>query len=252
MTCLKTPEQAAEFLQCSPKQVHAHAKSGELRYVDIGRGSKRPRRRFTDADLIDFAERRSRRETPTCQSTSLKARPYYHFGFKMRGSRFFGSTRCSDRRQAEAVERSEREKAKALSKCDRDLPHTYGEAAARFWNEVGQHNATADDTRRNLVWLGEAIGERTDPCGYNRRSRRQDHRQTPRGEIQEWRQACIQRDRQPHRHRTSQTITCAGFRVGREVPPPHRVEEVSSARAARACTRACRRRGPSHRSGHAR
>jgi hypothetical protein len=27
MTCLKTPEQAADFLQCSPKQVHAHAKS---------------------------------------------------------------------------------------------------------------------------------------------------------------------------------------------------------------------------------
>jgi hypothetical protein len=57
--------------------------------------------------------------------------------------------------------RSEREKAKAVSKSDRDLPHTYGEAAARFWNEVGQHNATADDTRRNLVWLGEAIGEHT-------------------------------------------------------------------------------------------
>jgi hypothetical protein len=90
-----------------------------------------------------------------------KGSPYYHFDFQMRGNRFFGSTRCSDRRQAEAVERSEREKAKAVSKCDRDLPHTYGEAAARFWNEVGQHNATADDTRRNLVWLGEAIGEHT-------------------------------------------------------------------------------------------
>ena len=90
-----------------------------------------------------------------------KGSPYYHFDFQMRGSRFFGSTKCSDRRQAEAVERSEREKAKAVSKSDRDLPHTYGEAAARFWNEVGQHNATADDTRRNLVWLGEAIGEHT-------------------------------------------------------------------------------------------
>jgi Helix-turn-helix domain len=73
MTCLKTPEQAADFLQCSPKQVHAHAKSGELRYVDIGRGSKRPRRRFMDTDLIDFAERRTRREAPTCLSTNLKA-----------------------------------------------------------------------------------------------------------------------------------------------------------------------------------
>jgi integrase len=90
-----------------------------------------------------------------------KGSPYYHFDFQLRGSRFFGTTKCSDRRQAEAVERSEREKAKAVSKSDRDLPHTYGEAAARFWNEVGQHNATADDTRRNLVWLGEAIGEHT-------------------------------------------------------------------------------------------
>jgi integrase len=90
-----------------------------------------------------------------------KGSPFYHFDFQMRGGRFFGTTKCSDRRQAEAVERSEREKAKAVSKSDRDLPHTYGDAAARFWNEVGQHNATADDTRRNLVWLGEAIGEHT-------------------------------------------------------------------------------------------
>ena len=102
-----------------------------------------------------------------------KGSPYYHFDFQMRGSRFFGTTKCSDRRQAEAVERSEREKAKAVSKSDRDLPHTYGEAAARFWNEVGQHNATADDTRRNLVWLGEAIGTHS-AYGYYRRSCRQD------------------------------------------------------------------------------
>jgi Helix-turn-helix domain len=71
---LKTPKQAAEFLQCSPKQVHAHAKNGELRYVDVGCGDKRPVRRFTEADLIDFAERRSRREASQCQSTGTKAR----------------------------------------------------------------------------------------------------------------------------------------------------------------------------------
>jgi hypothetical protein len=90
-----------------------------------------------------------------------KGSPHYHFDFQVRGRRFHGSTGTGDRRKAEAVERKEREKAKALSKCDRDLPHTYGEAAARFWNEVGQHKVTADDTRRNLVWLGDAIGEDT-------------------------------------------------------------------------------------------
>ena len=90
-----------------------------------------------------------------------KGSPYYHFDFQMRGHRFCGSTGCGDRRQAEAIESDERQKARSLSKRDRDLPRTYGEAAARFWNEVGQHNATADDTRRNLVWLGNAIGENT-------------------------------------------------------------------------------------------
>ena len=90
-----------------------------------------------------------------------KSSPFYHFDFQVRGTRFCGSTGCRDRRQAEAVERAERERAKSLSRRDRDLPRSYGEAAARFWNEVGQHNATADDTRRNLVWLGDAIGEDT-------------------------------------------------------------------------------------------
>src|SRR5262245_2516244 len=90
-----------------------------------------------------------------------KNSPYFHFDFQLRGVRFCGSTGTGDRRQAEAIERAERDTAKVLSKRDRDLPRTYGEAAARFWNEVGQHNATADDTRRNLLWLGDAIGDDT-------------------------------------------------------------------------------------------
>src|SRR5215470_10471018 len=90
-----------------------------------------------------------------------KGSPYYHFDFQVRGCRFCGSTGCKDRRQAEAVERSERERAKAASKSNRDVPHTYGEAATRFWNEKGQHCATANEIRRYLVWLGDAIGEQT-------------------------------------------------------------------------------------------
>ena len=159
MTCLKTPEQAAAFLQCSPKQVHAHAKSGELRYVDIGRGSKRPCRRFTDADLIDFAERRSRREQP-CQSTSPNSRRTTTTP-SMRGHRFYGSTGTGDRRKAEAIERAARERAGAVRRSIADIPHTFGEAATRFWHEAGQHDATNDDTLRNLLWLGNAMGEHT-------------------------------------------------------------------------------------------
>src|SRR5262249_34964929 len=69
---LRNPGYAAEFLQCSIKQVHTYCKRGDLRYVDIGCSEKRPRRMFTDADLIDFVERRTRREA--CPSTNIKAR----------------------------------------------------------------------------------------------------------------------------------------------------------------------------------
>jgi hypothetical protein len=42
--------------------------------------------------------------------------PLYHFDFQMRGHRFHGSTGRKSRREAEAVERSEREKARVLLK----------------------------------------------------------------------------------------------------------------------------------------
>ena len=42
--------------------------------------------------------------------------PLYHYHFEIGGRRFHGSTGCMSRREAEAVERAEREKARALSK----------------------------------------------------------------------------------------------------------------------------------------
>jgi hypothetical protein len=90
-----------------------------------------------------------------------KGSPNWHFDFQVRGVRFHGSTGTGDRRKAEAVERAEREKAKAARRTVSDVPHTFGEAVTRFWHEKGQHDATSDDTLRNLVWLGNAIGEHT-------------------------------------------------------------------------------------------
>src|SRR5262245_38763671 len=51
---LRTPAEAARKLRCSIKTLFAHVASGALRYVDIGRGTKRPHRMFTDADLDAF------------------------------------------------------------------------------------------------------------------------------------------------------------------------------------------------------
>ena len=41
-----------------------------------------------------------------------KDSPFYHFDFQYKGDRFHGSTGCTSRREAEAFERAERDRAK--------------------------------------------------------------------------------------------------------------------------------------------
>jgi len=42
-----------------------------------------------------------------------KGSPYYHYDFWRRGRRYCGSTECGDRREAERIERDERERVRA-------------------------------------------------------------------------------------------------------------------------------------------
>jgi integrase len=87
--------------------------------------------------------------------------PYWHFDFYCRGHRFLGSTKCTTRREAEAVERAEREKAKrrvadlAAAKTSLRLD----DVADRYWLEVGQHHTGADNTERQLGYLIEYFGK---------------------------------------------------------------------------------------------
>jgi len=69
---LRTPAEAAARLQISMKQLGSFVRSGELRYVNVGRGSKKPRIRFTDADLTEFITARTQRNNPPCRSTSRR------------------------------------------------------------------------------------------------------------------------------------------------------------------------------------
>ena len=84
-----------------------------------------------------------------------KASPYWHYDFQLRRRRFHGSTGRTNKREAEAVERTEREKAKALLKRGPDNAAllTFDDAAGRYWSEVGQHHVCADETWRNLERL---------------------------------------------------------------------------------------------------
>ena len=61
---LKTAAQAAAKLNCSIKTLNGHVASGALRCVDVGRGKKRRRPRFTDADLDAFIANQPRKVTP--------------------------------------------------------------------------------------------------------------------------------------------------------------------------------------------
>jgi integrase len=87
--------------------------------------------------------------------------PYWHYNFKWRGRRFFGSTKKTSKREAQAVEREARENAKRRvaqeeqARTSLRLDDVFG----RYWNEVGQFHAGARNTERQLDYLLEAFGK---------------------------------------------------------------------------------------------
>lgn len=90
-----------------------------------------------------------------------KNSPYYHFDFQVRGNRFHGSTGTANRREAEAKEKLEREKAKAAAKDAKSStggPLTLDIATGRYWLEVGQLHANSATTWTDLNRLINYFG----------------------------------------------------------------------------------------------
>jgi hypothetical protein len=73
------------------------------------------------------------------------------------GRRFFGSTKATTKRQAEAVDRDEREKASAVVAAERAASTSprLDDVAGRCWQEVGQHHAGAANTRKLIEFFGK-------------------------------------------------------------------------------------------------
>jgi hypothetical protein len=66
LPALLTPGAAAKLLAISVKQLRDLSTAGEIRFVNIGLGNKRPTRRYLPADIEDFiARRRSPDNRPT-------------------------------------------------------------------------------------------------------------------------------------------------------------------------------------------
>jgi hypothetical protein len=64
--------ETAERLSITEDQLTAFARAGEIAYINVGRGKKRPRRRYAEEDIREFQERRRRREA--CLSTGTNGR----------------------------------------------------------------------------------------------------------------------------------------------------------------------------------
>ncbi|WP_436081863.1 helix-turn-helix domain-containing protein [Pararhizobium sp. LjRoot235] len=68
---LLTPAEAASILTISTKTLRGHVKAGEIAFIPLGRGEKRPRVGFDRKDILDFINRRRMRQ---CPPTSPKTR----------------------------------------------------------------------------------------------------------------------------------------------------------------------------------
>jgi integrase len=90
-----------------------------------------------------------------------KESSFYYYDFEHGGHRFHGSTRRTSRREAEAVEREELERARQRvkeaegAKTSLQLEHVI----ARYWQEVGQHHSGKDNTFRDLTRIYDYFGK---------------------------------------------------------------------------------------------
>ena len=201
--------------------------------------------RFTKQDLDAFIERRRQKEVP-CLSTSKRSRRSITSTSKLRGHRFYGSTGCTTRKEAEAFEAVERDKAKALMKAMQRSRTSLliDDVAARLWDQSAQHDAAPDATSTNLARLIEYFGK-TKPLtdiDHNEAKRmvawRRGHRVKGRADAP----LISQRDRQPQRHQGSAAAVHLRQGRGRGVRPRAEVGRAVAAGAGRAGARATGRR----------
>jgi integrase len=89
-----------------------------------------------------------------------KGSPFYHFDFWWRNHRFHGSTQRTSRREAEKVEHAERERAKQATARAKAASASLqlDDVAGRYWAEIGQHHAGADNTWRDISRLVDYFG----------------------------------------------------------------------------------------------
>ena len=86
--------------------------------------------------------------------------PYWYFEFQIDGCRFYGSTKATTRREAEKIERTEREKVKARVAAMKAARTSLrlDDVAGRFWSQA-QHHASGRNIWKRLSLLIEFFGK---------------------------------------------------------------------------------------------
>jgi integrase len=83
-----------------------------------------------------------------------KESPFYHYDFQFKGDRFHGSTGCTNKREAQAFEHLERDRAKQQARIAPSAVSTkLDDVAGRYWSEIGKHHVGADTTWRDIERL---------------------------------------------------------------------------------------------------
>jgi integrase len=92
-----------------------------------------------------------------------KSAPYFWYSFQLQRRRFFGSTRCTSRKEAERFEAIEREKATARLKAENRsrTSLTLDDVAARLWTDQAQYDAEPDATATNIARIVDHFGKAT-------------------------------------------------------------------------------------------
>lgn len=100
--------------------------------------------------------------------TRRKGEAVWQYDFQIRGHRLCGSTGCTTRRDAEKwIEQFRAEKKTELTQWSGAAPMSFGVAAARWFDERGQHRRDWKDVERFLEWLQAQIGIDTPLAAIN-------------------------------------------------------------------------------------
>jgi integrase len=120
-----------------------------------------------------------------------KSAPYYWYSFQIKRLRFYGSTGCTSRKEAERFEAVKREKAKAQIKAAQRsrMSLALDDVAARLWTDQAQYDAEPDATATNIARIVDHYGKTTSlieidhAAAKNGVAWRRGHRVSRRGKL---------------------------------------------------------------------